>query len=43
MLNLENWAWAEGQMVNIAKTAQQFNSLEEKLGPNQRAETLFCQ
>jgi len=25
MLNLEIWAWAEGQLGNIAKRAQQFN------------------
>ena len=25
MLNLENWAWADCQLGNIAKRAQQFN------------------
>ena len=30
MLNLENWAWAEGQLVNIAKRAQQFNLHSEE-------------
>ena len=30
MLNLENWAWAECQLVNIGKRAHQFNLLDEK-------------
>ena len=30
MLNLENWAWAECQLGNIAKRAQQFNLHIEK-------------
>lgn len=30
MLNLENWAWAECQLVNIGKRAHQFNFLGEK-------------
>ena len=30
MLNLKNWAWAECQLGNIAKGAQEFNVLGEK-------------
>ena len=30
MLNLKNWAWAECQLGNIAKRAQEFNVLGEK-------------
>ena len=30
MLNLENWAWAECQLGDIAKRGQQFNLLSEK-------------
>jgi len=30
MINLENWAWAEWQLRNIAKRVQQFNLLSEK-------------
>ena len=30
MLNLENWAWADCQLGNIAKRAQQFNLHGEK-------------
>ena len=30
MLNLENWAWAECQLGDIAKRGQQFNLFGEK-------------
>ena len=30
MFNLENWAWADCQLGNIAKRAQQFNLYGEK-------------
>lgn len=30
MVNLENWAWTEGKLGNIAKTAQQFYLHGEK-------------
>ena len=30
MISLENWAWAEWQLRNIAKGIQQFNLLSDK-------------
>ena len=44
MVNLENWAWAECHLGNIAKRAQQFNLLgvkrksERKKGEDKRGE-----
>ena len=31
IINLENWAWAEGHLGNIAKEAHQLNLLGEKI------------
>ena len=38
MLSLENWAWAECQLGNIAKRAQQFNLHSERESVKDKSE-----
>ena len=38
MLSLENWAWAECQLGNIAKRAQQFNLHSERKSVKDKSE-----